>query len=302
MKKALIVGAFSSVDKACTLGDVETVQVLESWLIEKNIEYDIFDEINFFKKNKIKFEYINPKAYDILFYICGPFGMGSFDPLNIKKDFKHCKKIGVNISVSRDDITSYDGHIDYIIARDSKTIKNPDLVFNIKNTKVPVIGVFLVHPNGPKELRCHENIQKQVWNFFYKTKYARIDLDTLITTRKHENKTRVYSSDILNSLICKCDVIISTRLHGIVYALKNKIPVLAIDPIIGGGKVQKQAESINWPAFINGENATAENISLEIKKILESKYTENIEPSLIIAKTKSQQIKNKLYSILDSLI
>jgi len=301
MNRALIFGPFGVRDRACTFGDVQAAEVVASWLTEKNIEYDIVNEVSYSEKS-IKFKKINPKIYNILFYVCGPFGIGSFGPLDIEKDFKHCKKIAINVSIDRDDINSYQGYIDYIIARDSKTIKNPDLVFNIKNTKVPVIGVFLVHPNGPKELRCHENIQKQLWNFFYKTKYARIDLDTLITTRKHKNKTRVYSSDILNSLICKCDVIISTRLHGIVYALKNKIPVLAIDPIIGGGKVQKQIESIKWPCFLSGENATAENISLEMKKILEGKYTENIEPSLVMAKSKSQEIKNQLYSILDSEI
>jgi hypothetical protein len=301
MNRALIFGPFGVKDRGCTFGDVHAAEVVASWLTEKNIEYDIVNEVSYSKKN-IEFKKINPKIYNILFYVCGPFGIGSFKPLDVKKDFKHCKKIAVNVSVDRDDISSYQGHVDYIIARDSGTVKNPDLVFNIKNTKVPVIGVLLIHSNGPKGLKCHEKIKKEVWNFFDKEKYARIDMDTIITTKKNINRTRVYSSDILDSLICRCDAIISNRLHGVVYALKNKIPVLAIDPIIGGHKVQKQIESIKWPCFLSGENATAENISLEMKKILEGKYTESIKPSLVIAKTKSQEIKNQLYSVLDSEI
>jgi len=300
MNRALIFGPFGVRDRACTFGDVQAAQVVASWLTEKNIEYDIVNEVSCSKKS-IKFNEINPKIYNILFYVCGPFGTSSFRPLDIINDFSHCKKIAINTTISRDDISTYNGYVDYIVARDSTTIKNPDLVFNIKNKKVPVIGVLLVHLNGRCSggIRYHENIKKEVWNFFDKEKFARIDIDTTITTEKNKNRTRVYSSDILESLICKCDAIISTRLHGIVYSLKNKIPVLAIDPIGGGHKVRRQTESINWPALLIGENATAENISLEIKKILEGKYTENIESSLIIAKTKSQEIKNQLYSILD---
>lgn len=35
MKRALIVGAFSDVNKACTFGDLEAAEVLASWLTEK---------------------------------------------------------------------------------------------------------------------------------------------------------------------------------------------------------------------------------------------------------------------------
>jgi glycosyltransferase involved in cell wall biosynthesis/SAM-dependent methyltransferase len=43
------------------------------------------------------------------------------------------------------------------------------------------------------------------------------------------------------------DVVITTRLHGMVLALKNGVPVIAIDPEPGGAKIMRQAETIGWP-------------------------------------------------------
>jgi polysaccharide pyruvyl transferase WcaK-like protein len=47
------------------------------------------------------------------------------------------------------------------------------------------------------------------------------------------------------------DVVVTTRLHGLVLALKRGIPALAIDPIDGGAKVRRQATVLGWPAIID---------------------------------------------------
>ena len=41
--------------------------------------------------------------------------------------------------------------------------------------------------------------------------------------------------------------VITTRLHGMVLALKNGVPAIAIDPEDGGFKIRRQAEEIGWP-------------------------------------------------------
>ena len=46
----------------------------------------------------------------------------------------------------------------------------------------------------------------------------------------------------------------TTRLHGLVLALKNGVPVVAIDPEAGGAKLARQAKTIGWPVcFIADE-------------------------------------------------
>ena len=54
----------------------------------------------------------------------------------------------------------------------------------------------------------------------------------------------------------RVDVLLTTRLHGLVYALKAGRPVIAIDPILGGDKIIAQARCIGWPKVCLAEKAT----------------------------------------------
>ena len=48
--------------------------------------------------------------------------------------------------------------------------------------------------------------------------------------------------------VARVDVLLTTRLHGMVLALNNGVPPIAIDPEPGGAKLRRQAELIGWPA------------------------------------------------------
>ena len=52
------------------------------------------------------------------------------------------------------------------------------------------------------------------------------------------------------------DAVVTTRLHGMVLALKNGVPALAIDPIAGGAKIKRQAETIGWPIVFTADKLT----------------------------------------------
>jgi hypothetical protein len=56
------------------------------------------------------------------------------------------------------------------------------------------------------------------------------------------------SPEEIESLISRVDVLLTTRLHGLVLALKNGVPPVAIDTVPRGGKVSRQAEVLGWPA------------------------------------------------------
>jgi hypothetical protein len=54
----------------------------------------------------------------------------------------------------------------------------------------------------------------------------------------------------VEAVIARADVVVTTRLHGLVLALKNGVPALAIDPVAGGGKVAAQAAAWGWPVLL----------------------------------------------------
>ena len=68
-----------------------------------------------------------------------------------------------------------------------------------------------------------------------------------IDTRLDVNSTGLGTAAAIESLIARVDVLVTTRLHGLVFALKNGVPVIAIDPMGDGAKILRQARTIGWP-------------------------------------------------------
>jgi len=75
-----------------------------------------------------------------------------------------------------------------------------------------------------------------------------------IDTELENNKGGLRSSGEVESLIAKMDIVITTRLHGTVLALKNGVPVISIDPIAGGAKITRQVKTIDWPLLFGADN------------------------------------------------
>ena len=71
-----------------------------------------------------------------------------------------------------------------------------------------------------------------------------------VDTRLDTNATGLRTAAQIESLIARMDVVLTTRLHGTVLALKNGVPALAVDPVAGGGKIRRQAEALGWPVVL----------------------------------------------------
>jgi len=82
-----------------------------------------------------------------------------------------------------------------------------------------------------------------------------------IDTRLDTNCTGLRSPAEVDSLIAGMDAVLTTRLHGMVLALKNGVPALAVDAIAGGSKVKRQAEAVGWPVVFTAEALSDEELN-----------------------------------------
>ncbi|MDO0929101.1 polysaccharide pyruvyl transferase family protein [Streptomyces sp. TG1A-8] len=55
------------------------------------------------------------------------------------------------------------------------------------------------------------------------------------------------------ALVSRFDVVVTTRLHGLVLALRTGTPVIAVDPVAGGAKASAQATALGWPALVDAD-------------------------------------------------
>lgn len=290
VKKILITNYFSTFGS--TYGDANATDVVTHWLTKNNFEYDIL--VSDITKVKGKtLNQLNLSEYNIIMFICGPCpGKNWFDDVlgqEYTKRKKHILKIGIDISIWKDDHP-----FDYIIPRDFFEIKNPDLAFGAKNKKVPVVGVFKVHPQQEYgELQRHHHVNACIDDYLKKIDHVCLKLDTY--NHKHSKHSTSNVSQ-LEALVSKCDYIISTRMHGLVYSLKCNTPVLAIDCIVGGAKVTAQAKAIGWPVIVNGDGITVEDIESGVKTAINNK--DKIKQLNINALKKISKIEKQLIDYL----
>jgi hypothetical protein len=140
---------------------------------------------------------------------------------------------------------------DLLLERDSSARSHPDMALASKQPLVPVVGLVLIdsQPEYGKRDR-HESANAALRRLAASRDVAVVPIDTRLDT----NTTGLRTAAQVESLIARTDVVLTTRLHGTVLALKNGIPALAVDPVGGGGKIRRQAEALGWPVVLAADD------------------------------------------------
>jgi hypothetical protein len=250
-RRALILGFFT------TVGDLESLEVVRHWLADANIASDVApyaETIRAAMPGSVDARQVDPRAYRYLIALSGPCWRQFFSSRKIRlEQFAHCLRIGVNLTMvdSPDEWNPFD----ILLERDSKRMARPDLSFLQSTQLVPVVGRCLIERQKEYGARQrHALALRRINELIARRQYAVVDIDT----RWIGDPSGKRSPASVHSLMNRIDFALTTRLHGIVYALKAGKPVIAVDPVAGGDKVSAQARAIGWPKIILAEDATDE--------------------------------------------
>ena len=176
-------------------------------------------------------------------FVCGPFGQGD-NETDFLGRFHNCRLIGLNLSML-EPLEQWNP-FDLLLERNSSSTVRPDVVFLSKEPHLPVVGICRVEPYaGAWDHVANEAIDRLVRS----NKMAVVNIDT----RLDDNTTNLRTPAEVESLIARMDLLITTRLHGAVIAIKNGVPVIAIDPEAGGAKIADQMKKIGWPIILSAD-------------------------------------------------
>jgi hypothetical protein len=247
--KALVAGWFSFEDMGATGGDIIVRDLACEWLRRAGRPYDIAVAAPF--SGGVDWREVDPGAYSHVLFVCGPFGNGDPIPQFLHR-FRNARMLGLNLTML-ESLKTWNP-FDHLIERDSPENSRPDLVFLSNVPKVPVVGLVL-RDKGSEYGARHR----------YEQSIALIDELTAsremalvrIDTRLDQNTTGLRTPAEIESVIARTEVVVTTRLHGLVFALKNGVPAVVLDPIEGRGKLSRQAEVLGWPAILSIDEADA---------------------------------------------
>ncbi len=250
--KVLVAGWFSFEKCNVTAGDLMARDLACEWVEKAGYSYDVALALPF--SGGVDWRLVDPTNYSHVIFVCGPFPYLKIG-LEFLQHFHQCRLIGLDLSMLEPiDIWN---PFDVLIERDSSADSHPDITFLSTQPKVPVVGIILVHPQAEyKEKGKQDLANEAIARLINSRGMVAIPIDTGLDP----NTTNLRSAAEIESAIARMDLVLTTRLHGMVLALKNGVPVVAIDAISGGAKVTRQAETIGWDTVFSIDTLSDETL------------------------------------------
>jgi Polysaccharide pyruvyl transferase len=250
--KVLVAGWFSFEQMGATAGDLLARDLACDWLASAGRKYDVAHAAPF--QNGVDWRAVEPGDYSELVFVCGPFGNGP-PVTELLERFAGRRLIGLDLTM----LESLEvwNPFDLLLERDSSATSRPDISFLADAPLVPVAGLCLVHPQpeyGADDL--HEAGNEALRRLLDEREAATVPIDT----RLDENAVGLRTAAEVESLIARMDVVLTTRLHGTVLALKHGVPAIAVDPVAGGAKITRQAQTIGWPVVFAADRVSEDDL------------------------------------------
>lgn len=252
--RVLLVGWFSFLHGEATAGDVLAWRAVCADLDREGIEYETAWSPAF-RPGGLTLEAVRPARFSHLVFVCGPLHGPQIAGLH--RRFRDCRRIAVGVSVIDSGDPAVTG-FDAIIPRDApQAAARLDLASGpaASQEAVPVVGVALTHGQGEYgAARRHERVTEAIGGWLREARVAVVPVETRLD---NADWTLAAQPEQVVSVVRRLDVLVSTRLHGLVLGLANRVPVVAVDPVAGGGKVTAQAQAWRWPGVLPAEEARA---------------------------------------------
>ncbi|WP_083701559.1 polysaccharide pyruvyl transferase family protein [Tersicoccus sp. Bi-70] len=251
--RALVVGWSSVEHGEATAGDVLAMRAVTDALETAGIAHDVAWSAVMRPADGLALTDADPGAYSHLVFCCGP---ATGTPIaQLHEAFAHATRIAVGVSVlDHDDPVTAGFHT--VIPRDAPGADpHRDLASRIAPApeRVPVLGVYLTGEQGEYgSARRHESVTAVLTDWLRGLDAALLPLDTRLDPRDWRLPTGAAQVD---AVLGRVDAVVSMRMHGLALALRQGVPVVAIDPVAGGGKVTAQARAWDWPALVTTEDA-----------------------------------------------
>ncbi len=237
--RILVAGWFSFENMGATAGDLICRDLACAWIEQAGYDHDVALAPPF--AGGVDWREVDPEAYGAVLFVCGPFGNG-WPITDFLARFAGRRLAGLSLTML-ESLESWNP-FDLLMERDSSRIARPDISFLGRASRVPMVGLVLIDSQpeyGDKDGRrpADEAIRRLVQS----RPMAVVEIDT----RLDQNRGGLRTAAEIESLIARMDAVITTRMHGMVLALKNGVPAVVIDSVADGAKITRQAEAIGWP-------------------------------------------------------
>ena len=266
-----------------TIGDLYAVQSVAARLLASGISFahatanpslDI-------PGPRIDLDAVDPADHDTLVFTCGPLIRGHPIVESVIQRFGGLRKIGVSVSIFPSDHASHAQPFDHLLAREGQAEAFGDVAILAPlpslGSRSPTrsgsmtIGLAMRGPQGEYGLeRDLSDRAKSLATAVCGALAGRHGLS--IVEIEHHLERSGKKPEALEAQYEACDLVITSRFHGGILALRNEVPFIAIDQIRDRGKVTALLGRTGWPFIFGAESAKADEVHRAAEELLGGQY------------------------------
>lgn len=276
--RALVTGWFSFPGLGATAGDLLALEVTSGWLADAQMDFDVALDPS--HGPGVDWRRVDPRAYTHHLFVCGPFfarrrllrvlprwgatalarvnplvhrlGCRQIDDAIVElmvRRFDRSRQIGLNLSMLGPPGSWHP--FQALVQRDGAGgDARADITLAHEGRRVPVVGVLTIDRQREYGQGGHDIASRAIEQLLARRDVAAVPIDTRLD---RPNLGGLRTPAAVESLIARMDVVVTTRMHGAVLALKHGVPAVVIDPVPGGAKVTRQMSVLGWPHVVNAE-------------------------------------------------
>lgn len=292
-RRVLVAGWFSWPNCGTTAGDLLARDVACTWLDRIGVTYDVASDPSF--GAGVDWRRASPDRYTELLFVCGPVHAGT-PWKEMAKRFRNVRTIALDVTLI-EPVAAWNP-FDVLLERDSDRAARPDLVFASAPRPAPVLGMVLVPPYTPEypTRDMQATARQAALDLASRSAAATVSIDTELTGAPGSLRT----PGEVEAVIARMDAVVTTRLHGLVLALKNGVPALAIDPVAGGSKILRQAEAVGWTAVRTAESLSNADLDALLAFCLTAEARDQARACADVALVKLADLETEFRRALDA--
>ncbi|RVD19619.1 capsular polysaccharide synthesis protein [Mesorhizobium sp. M4B.F.Ca.ET.017.02.2.1] len=294
-----------------TVGDLLAVQSVAARLKALGVNFRHLTASSAFE---ISGERITPEEvvhndYATLVFVCGPVIKHHPIVETIVRRFPSARKIGISISLFAPDHINYAQPFDIALAREGGPQRFEDVAIlapwrvTEKRMRAPneplVVGLVLrgeqseYGPNSSLHDRT-STLTSHVLNALtikYQVKTVEIEHHLTRSGRAPFEIEGLYSS---------CDLVLTSRFHGAILAMRSGVPFIAIDQIRGGGKLTNLLSTSGWPYVYRIEHANGDDMARAALELVDGDKGDLLLDVVEHTKSKAAETLNALGALLET--
>ncbi|TIS62134.1 MAG: hypothetical protein E5W93_05355 [Mesorhizobium sp.] len=257
---------------------------------------------------RVTIEKIVESNYATLIFVCGP--MIKDHPIieTIINRFPSLKKIGVSVSLFAQSHINYIQPFDATLAREGSYPRFEDVAIlapqqmtpkRVREPTDPVV-VGLVLRGEQSEYGSQNSLHDDTSALALRVLHSLATNYQVKTVEIEHHLTRAGRKPFeIEALYSSCDLVLTSRFHGAILAMRNEVPFIAIDQIRGGGKLTSLLSDSGWPFVFRIEHAKGDEVVRAAEELVQGARNDLLLDVIERTKSKAAETLNALEVLLE---